>query len=270
VETLAGFLEWLKGIDWKAVAGFGFLSTLVGTLYGEIRRRIDAANAVRELVGKNLEPILKAADELSAKIRSLAEEDFREFRPAATQVGPKGPSDIDVLATVFLFAQFWSRLEIFRRDSYHVHLTKHSRAQVLLAFLRCLESRHVRLVDRAWQRGMGEAATDPRSDSKSMSFREFAEKYEDSPRFRAWYRPLDEALRATHKAKERQPILRYGAVIHALVDTLDPKHQSTRDRPPYPNKLSVKVRRQLAYGIFPVYLKVVTHPARYCGINRRR
>jgi hypothetical protein len=241
MEMLAGFLEWVKGIDWKKLAGLGVVSTVVGTLYGEIRRRIDAASAVRELVGKNLEPILKAADELAAKIRSLAEEDFREFRAVAVATQPKKLSDIDVLATVFLFAQFWARLEIFRRDSYHVHLTKHSTAQVLLDFMRCLEARRVRLVDRAWQRGMGEAAIDPRSDSKSIAFREFVEKYEDSPRFREWYRPLEEALRATHRAKHRQPILQYGAVIHALVDTLDPKHQSTRDRPPFPNNLYVKV-----------------------------
>ena len=56
---------------------------------------------------------------------------------------------------------------------------------------------------------------------------------------------------------DRQRLLRYGIVIHAMVDTLDPDHDITRDRPSYPHKLSKKSRRDLKYRVFHVYLKFV-------------
>jgi hypothetical protein len=57
----------------------------------------------------------------------------------------------------------------------------------------------------------------------------------------------------------------YGIVVHALVDTLDPKHALSRERPSYPRKLSRKTWRDLRYRIFARYLTVVDDSSKYIG-----
>jgi hypothetical protein len=102
-----------------------------------------------------LDPLLKAADELGGKLRSHAVEDFIDFR----EMPSKDLSPIDLVnlcSTLYLFAQFWARLEILRRESFNADLAQDSQGKVLLRFLRSLESKRVRLVDRAWQRAIGE------------------------------------------------------------------------------------------------------------------
>ncbi len=64
---------------------------------------------------------------------------------------------------------------------------------------------------------------------------------------------------------DRQRLLRYGIVIHAMIDTLDPQHQVSRDRPSYPYKLSRKSWRDLRYRVFGVYLKFVQGSQKYLG-----
>lgn len=95
-----------------------------------------------------MDPLLKAANELHGKLRSLAEEDFREFR-RVPNAQMQDAELVDMCSTLYLFGQFWARLEVFRRDSFHADLSATKQGALLLKFLRSLESRRIRLVDRA-------------------------------------------------------------------------------------------------------------------------
>jgi hypothetical protein len=52
---------------------------MLNSLATEFLRRWNNAAVARRLIAEQLDPLLKAADELQGKLRSLAEEDF-EFR----------------------------------------------------------------------------------------------------------------------------------------------------------------------------------------------
>src|ERR1700680_1040824 len=56
------------------------LFAAAGSIFSELLRRRRSAKAARQLIAKHLDPLLKATDELQGKLRSLAEEDFAEFR----------------------------------------------------------------------------------------------------------------------------------------------------------------------------------------------
>src|SRR5205823_1789469 len=166
---------------------------------------------------------------------------------------------VNLCSTLYLFAQFWSRLEILRRESFNVELARNKQGEVLLRFLRSLESRRVRLVDRAWQRAIGESIISvAKAPAEIMSFKAFVEQYESTPSFREWLLPLEDILRQTRFPRSRQRVLQYGVIVHALIDTLDPKHYATRERPGYPNKLSRRMKRELIGRVFGTYLPDVS------------
>ena len=72
----------------------------------------------------------------------------------------------------------------------------------------------------------------------------------------------------THHTSDRQQLLQYGIVVHALIDTLDPTHVVTNKRPSYPNKLTKKTRNGLRYRVFRVYLQFVTDSRKFTGATR--
>lgn len=102
---------------------------------------------------------------------------------------------------------------------------------MIQAFLRCLESRRLRLIDRISQRAVGEAAL---IDSRTMNYVEFVKSLDSDPYVKRWLAPLLEALKAVATVEGRQNILQYAAVIHALIDTLDKDRLVTRNRPAIP------------------------------------
>jgi hypothetical protein len=227
---------------------------------------LQAQVAARRIVALQLDPLLKAADELQGKLLSLAKEDFTEFRRLA--VADAGPGDlVNLCSTLFLFGQLWARFEILRRESFHAELARDKKGAQMLTFVQSLESRKVRLVDRAWQRAMGESLIV--GSYKAMEirpFREFVEDYESSEKLRRWFEPLAILLRETPRSRKvRQRMLQYGVVVHAMIDTLDPKHHSTKNRPGYPNKLSRRSRRDLTGRAFGVYLPEVRDIEKYTG-----
>src|SRR5271155_4051797 len=116
----------------------GFLSSMLNSLITELLRRWNNAAPARRLIVEQLDPLLKAADELQGKLRSLAEEDFRDFREIP-DADLQGGDLVDLCSTLYLFAQFWARLEILRRESFHADLARNPEGKVLLSFLRCLE-----------------------------------------------------------------------------------------------------------------------------------
>src|SRR5712664_4478295 len=150
-----------------------------------LRSRWKSAADVRHVIATQLDPLLKAADELEGKLRSHAVEDFIDFR----EMPSKDFSPIDLVnlcSTLYLFAQFWARLEILRRESFNADLAQDSQGKVLLRFLRSLESKRVRLVDRAWQRAIGESLMVTGRSTEVLTFKDFVELYEVDPRRRAW------------------------------------------------------------------------------------
>jgi hypothetical protein len=74
-------------------------------------------------------------------------------------------------------------------------------------------------------------------------------------------------VRGWHTA-QRQKLLQYGLVLHALIDTLDGQHVVTRNRPGLPGKLSRQTWRDLNYRVFRVYLPFVTDRRKYLGLPR--
>jgi hypothetical protein len=271
VVLISHLLTYISG-----VVSLPVIERLFGSAFIELRQHWQSVAAGRRLVSQQLDPLLKAADELHGKLRSLAEEDFRDFK----DVPNSDLSDaqlVNLCSTLYLFSQFWARLEIFRRESLHAEVSVTKQGAILLNFLRSLESRRVRLVDRAWQRAIGEllmAKNGARRDT--INFSEFVERYEAGERIQRWLRPLEETLRDTARGKHRdrqrtrQRVLQYGVVVHAFIDTLDRKHRTTRARPAYPNKLTRRAKREIIGRVFDTYLPDVARDdiRKYTGIDR--
>lgn len=193
---------------------------------------------------------MRAADELVGKLRSLAEQDFIPIKHADAEP----MNDPAFTSVVYLFVQFWSEVEIVRFRGLSTAVAKSQRGKHTQAFLTCLESRRVRLIDRISQRALGEAAL---TDGRTMNFVAFIKSYEADPYMKRWLAPLLAVLSDTRESEIRQKVLQYAAVIHALIDTLDKDHLVTSDRPATPNKLNGRSWKDLNYRVFGVYLKFV-------------
>lgn len=244
--------------DLLAAAVSGGLGTRVlDWLHDEWKRRSGESRSAKQIVEHHLDPILKSADELVGKVRSLAVTDFAELQPSRLA---DPDADIGFLSTMYLFAQFWSWLQILRRESAYIVLSSVQDGRRLQAFMNALEARGVRLVGRAVQRGIGEALID--TGPRAISLYEFVRRHAeaDGEQLRRWLLPVKGILLASQQASSRQQILVYGAVVHAMLKTLDPKQKVTKNRPGWGNKLSNKSRKELELRVFRVYLPFVDRP----------
>lgn len=143
------------------------------------------------------------------------------------------------------------------------------RGKDLKSFLESLESKGVRVVDRARQRAIGEALILFRRDAAaSMSFYDFTKDFFNDAVFRQWFEPMLTLLRQIHLSAVRQKILTYGAVLHAMIDHLDPDHLTAHARPGWPNKLTRKSRSNLDFRVFGIYLPFVKQRNKYVGDGR--
>lgn len=259
--------DWLKFFG--AAFGGGFTVKVLDILYREFRRRSDSSKEVKQFVDQHLDPLLKATDELVGKLVSLANDDFKPLYNM--ELNERRDDNNDFYSVIFLFARLWANIEIIRRESHAISIVEDERGKKLKSFLDCIESRGVRIVDRVSQRAIGELMLTERKDGPldTLLFIEFARKIErDSPDMR-WWNPLLHVLSRTRHTSERQRVLRYGIVLHALIDTLDFDHHVTRRRPSYPNKLSKKSWRELKYRVFQQYLSFVPGTDKYLGPPKR-
>lgn len=231
--------------------------------YQEYKNRMDRRVLDADKVDASMEPLLRAADELVGKLRSLAEQDFI---PLWEFDGQK-MEDPGFAGVVYLFVQFWSEIEILRFHGLSSAVARTERGKQAQAFLTCLESRRVRLIERISQRALGEAAL---TNGRTMNFVEFIKSHDIDPYMKRWLTPLLEALTGLRQTNNRQAILQYATVIHALVDTLDKEHLVTNGRPATPNKLNTKSWQDLNYRVFGVYLKFVKDRSKYIGPPKRR
>ena len=209
-------------------------------------------------VAVSLEPLLRAADELVGKLRSLAERDFLPIRGRRDY----SLADTDIASVIYLFVQFWAEVEIVRFRGLSAEIASSEKGKQTQAFLNCLQSRRLRLIDRISQRALGEIAL---ADSGTMNFVEFIRNAENDAFAARWLKPLVSVLENLDKSDERQSMLQYYVVLHALIDTLDPKHVITRDRPGTANKLNKQSRTALHYRVFGVYLTFVRNQSKYIG-----
>lgn len=256
-------LEWSK--VFVAAIGGGFVVKLLDIAYLEFRRRGDKRQSSSSFVDQHLDPLLKAADELVGKLHSLGREDFKSF----SELDDKAPYfHSDFGGTTYLIARFWAQIEILRQQALYVSISADERGRWLQAFLDCLESRGVRLLDRISQRAVGETLLGE-SGTAAVRYIEFVKALE-SPDTARWLEPLANLLMNATHTTERQQLLQYGVVVHAMIDTLDPAHSVTRDRPAIPNKLSKQTWRDLNYRVFRTYLTFVRSREKYIGRPKTR
>jgi hypothetical protein len=273
-DNIQEVLAWVKLL--VAAIGGGFVVKLLDIGYLEIRRRSDKRRSSTRFVDQHLDPLLKAADELVGKLLSLGKEDFKSFAEVDNEV-PFEHSDF--ASTAYLIARFWAQIEILRKQALYVSISEDERGYRLQKFVDCMESRGVRLLDRISQRAVGETLI-AESGTDTIRYIDWANKlivYDedgklvyDEQNTEWWLTPLKNLLmKATH-TKERQQLLQYGVVVHAMIDTLDIAHSITRDRPAIPNKLSERTWRDLNYRVFKDYLTFVHQPEKYFGRPKTR
>lgn len=251
-------LEWAKVL--VAAVGGGFIVKLLDIAYLELRRRDDKRQSAGRFIHQHLDPLLKAADELTGKLLSLAREDFKTFSGVNGANPYKHP---DFASTAYLISRFWSQVEILKHQALYVSISEDKRGRWLQAFLDCLESRKVRILDRISQRAVGECLM-TEDASAAVRYIGFIKSLERDD-VRRWLEPLEESLIRAPNTAARQQLLQYGTILHAMIDTLDPDHSVTRKRPAIPNKLSAATRRDLHYRVFGTYLKFVQSPEKYIG-----
>ena len=248
--------------------GGGLTVKLLDIGYQELRRRFDHRRATaRQFVNDSLDPILKAADELFGKLRSIGVDGFTSLRNRTSSVD----SYRDFLSLLFLLAQLWANLEIFRHRGLSVSVEQDRRGRRLIAFVHCLESRKVRIVPRSSQRAVGELMLVRRDDRfETIPFVEFVRRFETDAEVQRWVAPIAEILDGTEHTSNRQRLLVYGVIVHCMIDTLDPRHHVTRPRDPYARILSKRSWRDLKYRVFAEYLTFVSKPEKYLGPPKRR
>ena len=136
-----------------ALAG-GIVAKLIDIVVDLVRSNIQIKRTAKNIVDAHLDPLLKSADEIVGKTRSLADRDFSALikskdKNEVLKVNP------ELLSLLYLYAQFWSRIEILRQESLGVSIANDQRGAILKEFLACLESQRIRLVDRVHQKAIG-------------------------------------------------------------------------------------------------------------------
>lgn len=244
--------------------GGGVTAKVFEIIYQELKSRKQSAATTTQFLDQHIEPLLKAADELVGKLRSLTEGDFKPI----SKVDPEGSwqENHEFSSLVFLFGRLWAQVETVRHQALSGQFSSNDRGRQILEFFDCLESRRVRIVPRIIQRAVGEVFL---KDGEMVSFIAFHRLVTNDEEARRWTADLARFLSRTEHTTERQKLLKYGIVVHAMIDTLDPKRLVTRDRPSWSNKLSFRSWKDLKYRVFNVYLDKVPDRQKYLGPSKR-
>jgi hypothetical protein len=185
--------------------------------------------------------------------------DFEDFRETRQQLHSADVLELRRVSSMYYFVQFWCRVQLLKSESDSVALAANATGERLQKFVQQLETQAVRIVERTWQRATGEAIiVSDDNGERPMNLYQFSRRYQE-PEFSRWFVPLADLLKSSGSdPKARQRLLKYGVVVHALIDTLDPAHIITARRDPWPNKLAAATRKELAYGTFKKHLPFVT------------
>jgi hypothetical protein len=260
-------INWISFFS-AALSG-GVVVKAIDLIYHSINSSSERKRTAKQVVDAHLDPLIKAADEIVGKTRSLAERDFSEVIKASLINGDAGNDRFptQVLGLLYLYAQFWGRIEILRQDSLGISISSDKRGATLKEFLACLESQRIRLVDRVHQKAIGELAInlDENGKFRSIGLVDFSNHLDQDPSMRNWLQPLSDVVTGVRNKRVRQRVLVYGVVVHALIDTLDSDRHSSHTRPSYPNKLSKHSRNDIRFRVFGRYLKQVRDTRKYVG-----
>lgn len=244
----------------------GLVASIFKEAFDTIRSKLRNDKQAKEVVDAQLDPLLKAADELVGKTISLSQRDFVSLIQKPYGRGGEALGG-EYVGLVYLYAQFWSRIEILRHESVGISISKDKRGEKLSKFIACIESHDLRLVDKTHQKAIGQVATSRGESGKlrPISLLEFESKLFSDEQTKAWVSPLIDLLNHLVERNVRQKILMYGLVAQILVDTLDNNHHATHERPSFPNKLSKESKRTLKYQVFKVYLPDGIPTDKYMG-----
>lgn len=244
--------------------GGGITVKLMDIVYLEIKSRKQNTATTTQFLDQHIEPFLKAADELVGKLRSLTEVDFKPI--SSVDLQDAWHDNDEFAALMFLFGRLWAQVEVVRHQALSGQFSRDDRGRLILGFFDCLESRRVRVVPRIIQRAIGEVFLKDNSMISFIAFHRLVTTDEESKR---WIADLARFLSRTDHTTERQRLLQYGIVVHAMIDTLDPQRLVTRDRPSWSNKLSYRSWKDLKYRVFNVYLDKVPNRQKYLGPLKR-
>ena len=220
--------------------------------YPDVRNAYLARKKAKDVFNLNLDPILKASNELLGKITSISRNDFQIVRT-------DHPDEDELLYIMYLFANFWSRLSILKIESDYTALARIREGEHLLVFISSLEARKNRIIDRYKQRMIGEAIIDKNTKPlRPITMYEFFELYKrENSQIKKYFDDLRSTLVETKRRGNRQQVLLYGMLIHALIEHFDPKYKLIRKREPFVNKLSEKTRGDLKERVFAIFLPFV-------------
>lgn len=236
----------------------GVVTKFVDSLVAWAKTSRGEKKSAKALVDAHLDPLLKAADAIVGKTTSLAARDFLPLTRQDKSISADAFNP-DLTGLAYLYARFWGRIEILEAESLGMSLTSDKRGAMLQQFIACLGSQRIRLVNRTNQNAIGETTTEVLSAGlrRTIGVVEFERKVSEDASIRGWCEPLLRLLANTHVKETRQRFLVYGVVMHALVDTLDPHHQSTHPRSSYTSKLSKNSKREIEHLAFGEYLNKV-------------
>ncbi|WP_343328955.1 hypothetical protein [Polaribacter staleyi] len=250
IKTITAILT--GGVLWE---GFKFL-------YPDLKRIIESRINAKNILNKNIDPLLKSASELYGKIESLAKEDFASFinPEKSNSVNPEHNKKY----VMFLFSQFWGNLEYLRLENQYTSLAKLDKGKNLLRFIETIESRKFRILDRSIQRIIGEGMiSEPNAKFNILTLKEFIEKNNSDENFSIWIDKLDEALTETKEKNQRQKILVFGIITALIIDYFDPDYKVARRRGIYSNKLSKRSKKLIQNDLSKHYLPFIKTKLKY-------
>jgi hypothetical protein len=255
LDTLKYIISFLSG-----GAILGSLLELIKLFYPDLKKILNTRIEAKNVFNKHSDLILKSADELFGKIYSMANEDFQIFTKYNQQT-----DEMNKIYVLYLFAGFWASLGILKQESSYIHLARIRKGKILLNFVTSYEAKKNRILERSFQRAIGESVILPNSSGlKIMTLYDFTNEYKNvDSNLRKIIEPLEISLFQTCEKEHRQKFLLFGLILHALLDFLDEKHTIVRDREPYLNKLTNKTKDQLRNRVFNHYLPFVKNPEKY-------
>src|SRR4051794_40787469 len=112
-----------------AAFGGGITVKTLDIAYQEFRHWFERSRSAEQFVDENLDPLLKAADELVGKLRSLAERDFKGMNN--TEANTERLESTEFSSLLFLFARFWARVEIIRQEGLYFAISQDKRGKQL-------------------------------------------------------------------------------------------------------------------------------------------
>lgn len=251
------------GPNWPLISSLfggciaGVTVKLLDAFFNRRTKIADRKKIAEKFVSEHLDPVLKAADEFVGKLLALARQDFRSLHGVVANY-KNFNSHEDLRSLIYLMAKFWASADKFRNEGISMSIVDDERGKQFLGFLNCLTSSQIRIVDRMSIQAISEVVQSRDVGPPNViSYIDFCNLVERNIDVQRWLAPLFGVLNRIQHTAVRQKVLKYGVIVHALIDTLDPHYRVSSEKPSYPERLSNKTRRDLVHRVFPIYLQSV-------------